>query len=76
MTLHLVCGFIQFFRWSKILLTFQTPKIGCRIAHHFARQRFPRRFACLIAQWLVLLLVRGFTPFIRLSMTLLMLHLP
>jgi len=58
------------------LLIFQAPKIGCHIAHHFARRRLSQRFARLIAQRLALLLVRGFTPFIRLSMTLLTFNLP
>jgi len=75
MTLHLVRGFIQFFRWSMTLLTFQAVKIGCCIAHHFACRWLSQRFARLIAQRLALLLVRGFTPFIRLSMTLLTLYL-
>jgi len=58
------------------LLTFQVPKVGCRIAYHFARRQLSRRFARLIVQRLALLLFREFTPFIRLSMTLLTLHLP
>jgi len=76
MTLHLVSGFIQFFCRLMTLLTFQAPKIGCRITHHFPRRRLSQRFARLIAQWLAQLLVRGFTPFSRLSMTLLTLQLP
>jgi len=47
-----------------------------QITHTSARRRLSRRFARLIAERLALLLVRGFTPFIRLSMTLLTLHLP
>jgi len=57
------------------LLTFQALKIGYCIAYHFARRWLSRPFARLIAQRLALLLVCGFTPFIRLSMTLLKLHL-
>jgi len=76
MTLHLVRGFIHFFRWSMTLLMFQVPNIGCRIAHYLARRRLSRRFVPLIALRLAIFLVRGFTPFICLSMTLLTFHLP
>jgi len=76
MTLHLVRGVIQGFRWSMTLLMFQVLNIGCRIAHYLACRWLSLRFVRLIALLLAIFLVRGLTPFICLSMILLTFHLP